>query len=465
MSKKLTLDYLAIRTKNARLDQLTKLNLWGSDLDDVSILEECTNLEIISLAKNKISSLTPFRKMMKLSELYLRSNDISDIKELDNLKNCKQLKVLSLNENPIAEKQNYRMMVINALPQITKLDDVPVDNSTNDNNNCNSNTSTSSTTTNTVNKNSNMIKKGSSRFKKKTETLVDDPDDSLSNINNQNNPFHNNIERGSGATNTNTNINNINMNCDDNGMSALSARTPLAKQEKLSLANVGLEHLNNINNNTNVSATPSSQMGKPKTKSRIGGVANFKKFSTSSNIRYNNNSSSGNSNKKEQSKLIPTGDRSFDGSLNEQKDEIKQTQYMRPTLNKSVTLDNYNNKTDDSLNKAQYKKKIIGNCSLTTQKLNDDVISKTNRMAQSSVIERAKCYDDDNEEMVDMKEKHSSSNEKVIHEESEEDVGHNNEDDNKSKIIVDSVKLLLKALNEEELKEIKDDIDKLLLHK
>ena len=459
MSKKLTLDYLALRTKNARLDQLTKLNLWGSDLDDVSILEECTNLEIISLAKNKISSLTPFRKMMKLSELYLRSNDISDIKELDNLKNCKQLKVLSLNENPIAEKQNYRMLVINALPQITKLDDVPVD-STNDNSN------TSNTTSTTVNKSSTMIKKGSSRFKKKTETL-DDPDDSLSNINN---PFHNNIERGSGATSTN------NMNCEDNGMSPLSARTPLAKQEKLSLANVGLEHLNNINNNnnTNVSASPSSQMVKPKTKSRIGGVANFKKFSTSSNIRYNNNNNnsnnSNNSNKKEQNKLIPTGDRSFDGSLNEQNDEIKQTQCTRPTLNKSVTLDNYNNKTEDSLNKAQYKKKIIGNCSLTSQKLNDDVISKTNRMAQSSVIERAKCYDDDNdkeeeEEMVYTKDKRSSTNEKVIHEESEEDVGHNNEDDNKSKIIVDSVKLLLKALNEEELKEIKDDIDKLLLHK
>jgi hypothetical protein len=71
--------------------------------------------------------------------------------------------------------------------------------------------------------------------------------------------------------------------------------------------------------------------------------------------------------------------------------------------------------------------------------------------------------------MAYTKDKRSSlTNEKVIHEESEEDVGHNNEDDtpnNKSKIIVDSIKLLLKALNEEELKEIKDDIDKLLLHK
>ena len=449
MSKKLTLDYLALRTKNARFDQLTKLNLWGSDLDDVSILEECTNLEIISLAKNKISSLTPFRKMLKLSELYLRSNAISDIKELDNLKNCKQLKVLSLNENPIAEKHNYRTLVINALPQITKLDDVPVDSTNDSNSNSNSNN------TSTVNKSSAVIKKGSSRFKKKNETL-DDADDSLSNINNQNNPFHNNIERGG------------NTNCEDNGMLPLSARTPLAKQEKLTLANVGLEHLNNNVNNNNVAATP-TQIAKPKTKSRIGGVANFKKFSTSTNIRYNNN----NSNKKEQNKMIPTGDRSFDGSLNEQSDDVKQPQYMRPTLNKSVTLDGCSNKTEDSINKAQYKKKIIGNCSLTSQKLTEDVISKTNRMAQSTIIERAKCYDDEkediNEETSFTKEKHSS-NEKVIHEESEEEVVHNNNEEsnnrsNKSRIIVDSVKLLLKALNEEELKENKDEIDKLLLQK
>jgi hypothetical protein len=82
---------------------------------------------------------------------------------------------------------------------------------------------------------------------------------------------------------------------------------------------------------------------------------------------------------------------------------------------------------------------------------------------------RERAFDkEEEEEMVYTKDKRSSTNEKVIHEESEEDVGHNNEDDtpnNKSKIIVDSIKLLLKALNEEELKEIKDDIDKLLLHK
>ena len=32
MSKKLTHDFLSMRTKNSRLDQIKTLNLWGNDL-------------------------------------------------------------------------------------------------------------------------------------------------------------------------------------------------------------------------------------------------------------------------------------------------------------------------------------------------------------------------------------------------------------------------------------------------
>ena len=124
MSKKLTHDFLSMRTKNSRLDQIRTLNLWGNDLSDVSILADLPNIEIISLSVNKITSLSAFKNMKHLRELYLRKNLIADIKEIEELKSCPNLKILSLIENPITEIQNYRQTVIESLPQLTKLDDV-----------------------------------------------------------------------------------------------------------------------------------------------------------------------------------------------------------------------------------------------------------------------------------------------------------------------------------------------------
>ena len=74
MSKKLTHDFLSMRTKNSRLDQIRTLNLWGNDLSDVSILADLPNIEIISLSVNKITSLSAFKNMKHLRELYLRKN-------------------------------------------------------------------------------------------------------------------------------------------------------------------------------------------------------------------------------------------------------------------------------------------------------------------------------------------------------------------------------------------------------
>jgi len=46
-----------------------------------------TNLEVLSLSLNKISSLKPFKNLFKLRELYLRENQINSIADLHNLKN------------------------------------------------------------------------------------------------------------------------------------------------------------------------------------------------------------------------------------------------------------------------------------------------------------------------------------------------------------------------------------------
>ena len=122
MSKPLTADLILQRTKAGNLESVKNLNLWGNDIDDVRILKEMPNLEVLSLSVNKIATLKPFQYCKKLSELYLRKNDISDLNEIKYIQNLPLLKVLWLWDNPCAEVANYRELVISALPNLVKLD-------------------------------------------------------------------------------------------------------------------------------------------------------------------------------------------------------------------------------------------------------------------------------------------------------------------------------------------------------
>ena len=106
------------------LSDVKKLTLWGSDLENIDIISELTNLEIASLSINKISSLKPFENCANLKELYLRKNNISNIEEIAYLKKCTSLRILWLEENPICELPNYREQVLQMLPQVMKLDNI-----------------------------------------------------------------------------------------------------------------------------------------------------------------------------------------------------------------------------------------------------------------------------------------------------------------------------------------------------
>ena len=124
MSKKLTRELIIQKIRSDRLGNIKNLNLWGVNLDDVSLLKEMPNLEIVSLSVNKIRTLKPFSFLPKLRELYLRKNMITDLNEIKYLIDNNNLKILWLSENPICENPNYRNIIISVLPQIFKLDDI-----------------------------------------------------------------------------------------------------------------------------------------------------------------------------------------------------------------------------------------------------------------------------------------------------------------------------------------------------
>ena len=115
-----------MKCKTDKLSNIKNLNLWGNDLEDISIIKEMPNIEICSLSLNKIHSLKDFASLKKLSELYLRKNLISDLTEAKYLTYCPSLKVLWLWDNPIADHPLYRHYIIKLLPNLVKLDNAAV---------------------------------------------------------------------------------------------------------------------------------------------------------------------------------------------------------------------------------------------------------------------------------------------------------------------------------------------------
>jgi hypothetical protein len=127
MSRKLTLDFIKTKTNNSKCNQIKSLNLWGNELEDISILSELPKLEIVSLNDNNIKNLEVFQNHENLKELYLRKNFIATLEQIKYLEKCKNLSILVLKDNPITSISDYKNKIIEILPQLKKLDDEVID--------------------------------------------------------------------------------------------------------------------------------------------------------------------------------------------------------------------------------------------------------------------------------------------------------------------------------------------------
>lgn len=118
----LTENCVLSRTRAQDLKSVRKLNCWGSELEDVSIVRKMSHVEVLSLSVNNISTLADFAHCKNLQELYIRKNNIKDLNEVLYLKDLPKLKNLWLADNPCAENDHYRLTVLRHLPNLQKLD-------------------------------------------------------------------------------------------------------------------------------------------------------------------------------------------------------------------------------------------------------------------------------------------------------------------------------------------------------
>ena len=119
----LTKEFIESRLSTSlNISDLKKLNIYGQNIEDISILSSIPKLEYLSLSSNNISSLSPLSNCIYLREIYLRNNKIKSFEELKHLRPLFNLRVLWLEGNPICDDNNYRKKVLNILPQVVSLD-------------------------------------------------------------------------------------------------------------------------------------------------------------------------------------------------------------------------------------------------------------------------------------------------------------------------------------------------------
>ena len=56
----LTQEFIVLKTRQA-MDRIVKLNLWGNNLSEVSVLSKIPNLEVLALTVNQITTLKDFQ--------------------------------------------------------------------------------------------------------------------------------------------------------------------------------------------------------------------------------------------------------------------------------------------------------------------------------------------------------------------------------------------------------------------
>ncbi|WAR04366.1 CF410-like protein [Mya arenaria] len=69
--KSLTGPLVLARTRAPDLESVRKLNCWGSEIEDISVVRQMPNLEVCSVSVNEITTLQDFEDCVNLQELYI----------------------------------------------------------------------------------------------------------------------------------------------------------------------------------------------------------------------------------------------------------------------------------------------------------------------------------------------------------------------------------------------------------
>lgn len=122
----LTEEMILAKSGKKKYTDVTKMNAFAMGVERITSLRSFSNLEVVSLSLNKISSLQVFADCHALKELHLRKNNVADIAELNYLSHLAHLHTLLLSDNPCTKLEGYRNTAICTLKMLKKLDSLQV---------------------------------------------------------------------------------------------------------------------------------------------------------------------------------------------------------------------------------------------------------------------------------------------------------------------------------------------------
>lgn len=81
---------------------------------------------MLDLSCNKLTAVAELASFSNLRILYLQGNRIQDVRDLAPLSSLSLLTSLTIHGNPLVAQRNFRPWIVHNLPQITRLDNIPV---------------------------------------------------------------------------------------------------------------------------------------------------------------------------------------------------------------------------------------------------------------------------------------------------------------------------------------------------
>ena len=438
MSKKLTMEIIMTRT-NKNPKSIKSLNLWGLKLSDISLLSEFPFLEVLSLSENQIKDLSIFKNLKYIRELYLKDNQISDFSQIENLKYCKKLNKLVLEGNPITKNQNYPQKIIEILPQISKLDEKE--------------------TKNLINNEKNKISPNL-----RQNLAAPDPGAFSLNLNNNNNNNDKNINNNLNINNINNNNNSINSkNIENSGTNMVNSINAKVGNQKISARTLEVFnrpsfrkkktpffHINKNKDNNNINDISIGESGNALTTSRIE-EDNERCKTLSQSYSVNFYSGADNIMKKGYKKKII-------GNFKNENQKLNQSTCLR-----YQEFDNEEKKREDSEKKNPNKSLFM--MYNKQAPINNNTIKKNNSPYVKGISNKIRNSFSISNNMCDIKKILPNTTKNSDKKEEKIEVNGGVENNCQSKKIMESIKLLVSILSDEGVKEVKCEVEKLILDK
>jgi len=118
---------LCLRDLGTSLSVLEVLWMRSCSLQDIQGVACMESLKELYLSFNHVVDISPLHLHESIEVLDLEGNAVDNLEDVRCLNTCESLREMTLSSNPVCKEDNYREVVLQAIPNLEILDDIEVD--------------------------------------------------------------------------------------------------------------------------------------------------------------------------------------------------------------------------------------------------------------------------------------------------------------------------------------------------